>query len=115
MTKEEYRRYCLSKKGATEDFPFDETAVVYKVGGKMFTLADTTLKRITVKCLPEEAIALREKYPSVIPSYYMNKKHWNTVMMDGSIEDELIYSWIDNSYELVIAGLPKKLRQELGI
>ena len=114
MTKEEYRRYCLSKKGATEDFPFDETAVVYKVSGKMFALADTTLKRITVKCLPEEAIVLREKYPSVIPGYYMNKKHWNTIMMDGSVKDKLIYRWLDDSYNLVVAGLSKNQRQELG-
>jgi len=115
MTREEYRQYCLSKKGATEDFPFDETTVVYKVGGKMFTLADTDLKRINIKCNPDEALILRKKYPPVIPGYHMNKKHWNSVIMDGSIEDELIYGWLDDSYNLVISSLSKKLRQEPGI
>ena len=114
MTREEYREYCLSKNGVIEDFPFDETTVVYKVGGKMFTLADTDFKRINIKCHPDEAIILREKYPSVIPGYHMNKQHWNTVNLDGSIEDELIYGWLDDAYDLVVAKLTKKRRQELG-
>lgn len=114
MTREEYREYCLAKKGVTEDFPFDETTVVYKVGGKMFTLAGTDFKRINIKCDPDKAVFLREKYPSVIPGYHMNKQHWNTVILDGSIKDEFIYRWLDDAYNLVLAKLTRKKRQELG-
>jgi predicted DNA-binding protein (MmcQ/YjbR family) len=114
MIRAGYREYCLAKKGVTEEFPSDGATAVHKVGGKIFTLADAGFKRINVKCRPDEAIVLREKYPSVIPGYHMNKRHWNSVIMDGSIKDELIYRWIDKAYNLVVAGLTEKKRQELG-
>jgi len=113
MNRDEFRRYCLAKKGVIEDFPFDESTVVFKVLGKLFALADVEFKRINLKCDPKRAIELREKYPCVIPGYHMNKLHWNTVIMDGSIENKLIYGWIDDSYDLVVAGLTRAQRQEL--
>ncbi len=114
MNIEEFRNYCLAKAGVTEEFPFGENTLVYKVMGKMFTLADVDLfESANLKCLPEKAVELREKYPGVTPGYHMNKKHWNTVMMDGSIPDKLIYEWIDESYRLVATGLPKKVQEEL--
>ena len=114
MTAEEFRRYCLSKKGASEDFPFDETTVVFKVGGKMFALAGTDFRRINVKCNPLEAVALREKHLAVISGYHMNKKHWNSLIMDGSLPDELVYKWLDDSYNLVLASLPQSKQRELS-
>ena len=114
MNIEEFREYCLKKKGVTESFPFDETTLVFKVMGKMFTLTDTHDNfRINLKCDPEKAIGLREKYPSVTPGYYMNKKHWNTVNIDGSIADSLLFEWVDDSYDLVVAKLPKSIKDQL--
>lgn len=114
MNIEEYREYCMAKPGVTEDFPFDEQVLVFKVMGKMFALADVDLfVSINLKCDPERAIELRETYDAVQPGYHMNKKHWNTVEMDGSIGDKLIKEWIDHSYELVVKGLPKKDQQVL--
>ncbi len=114
VNREEFRNYCLSKKGVSEGFPFDEKTLVFKVLGKMFILTDVnTFESINIKCDPGNAIELRQKYPSVIPGYHMDKRHWNTVILDGSIEDKLIYQWIDDSYNLVVARLPKAQRQEL--
>ncbi len=113
MTIEEFHRHCLARKGVSEGFPFDETTVVYKVGGRMFALADVSLKRINVKCDPLEALALREKFSGVIPDYHMNKKHWNSLIMDGSLPDKRVYNWLDDSYQLVLASLPKEKRQQL--
>jgi predicted DNA-binding protein (MmcQ/YjbR family) len=109
MDIEKLREYCLSKKGATESFPFDEVTLVLKVMGKMFALInlDGDLS-INIKCDPQIAVDLREHYPSVLPGYHMDKKHWNTVLIDGSIPDKLICEWIDNSYELVVNKMPKK-------
>lgn len=109
MNIEAYRKYCLSKKGVTEEFPFGEQTLVFKVMGKMFALTDVEVfESVNLKVEPEMGIELREKYSSVLPGYHMNKKHWITVMMDGSIGDKLISQWIDNSYNLVSASLPKK-------
>ncbi|MCD4736352.1 MAG: MmcQ/YjbR family DNA-binding protein [Bacteroidales bacterium] len=114
MNIEEFRAYCLQKRGVTESFPFDQTTLVFKVLGKMFTLTDTEEEfSVNLKCKPETAIELREKYPSVIPGYHMNKKHWNTVRINGSVCDDLLYQWIDESYRLVISKLPNKDRQLL--
>jgi predicted DNA-binding protein (MmcQ/YjbR family) len=114
MNIEEFRNHCLSKPGVTEEFPFGEETIVFKVMGKMFSLAGVEeFASINLKCDPEEAISLRERYPAVIPGYHMNKKHWNTVMMDGSVGDKLVRKWIDDSYELVAATLPKKLKENL--
>lgn len=104
----------MAKAGVTEAFPFDDQVLVFKVMGKMFALADVDLfVSINLKCDPERAIELRETYDAVQPGYHMNKKHWNTVEMDGSVGDKLIKEWIDHSYELVVAGLSKKDKEKL--
>jgi len=104
MNIETLREYCLSKKSVTESFPFGDDTLVFKVKGKIFVLAsiegDLT---INLKCDPSLAIELRERYTSVIPGYHMNKKHWNTILADGSIPDKEIFSWIDHSYNLVLS------------
>lgn len=112
MNIEEIREYCLSFKGTTEDFPFDEVTLVFKVGGKMFALTnlDGPLS-INLKCDPELAIELREKYSSVIPGYHMNKAHWNTIQIDGTIPNSTIKGWISDSYHLVLGSLPKSKRE----
>jgi len=116
MNIESFREYCLSKKGVSEDFPFDENTLVLKVGGKMFALTDLVdAFQINIKCEPEKAIELREHYSSVIPGYHMNKQHWNTVIIDGSIPDKYLFEWIDDSYNLVFKSLPKKTRNQLTI
>ena len=114
MDIETFRNYCLSKKGATESFPFDENTLVFKVGGKMFALLDVDIfESVNLKCEPEKAIELRERYAGVLPGYHMNKKHWNTVMMDGTVPDELILQWVDDSYNLVFNKLPKSQREKI--
>jgi predicted DNA-binding protein (MmcQ/YjbR family) len=116
MNIEELREYCLSKKGVTESFPFDETTLVFKVMGKMFALTDTEDEfSINLKCDPEKAIDLREKYPAVQPGYHMNKKHWNTIYVDGSVSDDKLKAWIDDSYWLITNSLPKNERIKLGL
>lgn len=114
MNIEEFREYCLAKSGVTESFPFDETTLVFKVMGKMFALTNTEKDfSINLKCDPERAIELRERYPAVQPGYHMSKKHWNTVYMDGSVEDDKIRDWINHSYKLIVDSLTKKLKLEL--
>jgi len=115
MNIEDLREYCLSKKGTTDAFPFDEDILVFKVMGKMFCL--TSLSEpdsINLKCDPEKAIELREQYPSVQPGYHMSKKMWNTVVIDGSVSKKLLKEWIDHSYDQVVAGLTKKIKAELN-
>ena len=115
MNIEEFRDYCLSLKGVTEDFPFDDQTLVFKVKGKMFALADIDyFESINIKCDPEETFELRERYTAVLPGYHMNKKHWNTVKMDGSLPDSLVCEWIKKSYDLVVSGLPKKDQHDLS-
>ncbi|MEA3480287.1 MAG: MmcQ/YjbR family DNA-binding protein, partial [Bacteroidota bacterium] len=103
MDIESIRDHCLAKPGVTESLPFDEETLVFKVGGKMFCLMalEKNPSRINLKCDPEEAISLRDTYPSIIPGYHMNKRYWNTVILDGSFEESLIWKMIDNSYDLV--------------
>lgn len=109
MDLEAVRKYCLKKKGVSETFPFGEDTPVYKVAGKMFILATMTYPvSINIKCDPEKAVELREEYDAVTPGYHMSKLHWNTVSLDNSIPDKLIFSWIDDSYNLVVERLPKK-------
>lgn len=109
-----FQSYCLAKIGVTEEFPFDEKILVYKVMGKMFVLTDIDeFSSINLKCDPEVATELREQYPAVSPGYHMNKKHWITVQMDGSISDKIMKQWIDASYQLVVSSLPKRLQAEL--
>lgn len=116
MNIAEIREYCLTKKGVTEDFPFDETTLVFKVMGKMFLLTNINDAEISVnvKCQPDLAIELREKYSCVQPGYHMNKKMWNTVTYDGSFSEREFYEMIDHSYTEVVKGLTKKLQKELA-
>ena len=114
MNIENYRNFCLSFPGVTEEFPFDENTLVFKVAGKIFTICDVMeFESINLKCDPVKAIELRERYPEVVPGYHMNKKHWNTVLMKGDLSDEQICEWITDSYNLVVAGLSAKVRNEL--
>ena len=114
MNIEELRDYCLSLKGVSEDFPFDETTLVFKVAGKMFCL--TNLEgdlSINLKNDPEKNIELREEYPAIIPGYHMSKKHWNTVEIDGSLSDDFIKNLIDESYDMIVDKLKKDEKQKL--
>jgi predicted DNA-binding protein (MmcQ/YjbR family) len=114
MNVEEYRNYCISKKGVSESFPFDETTLVFKVMGKMFALTGIEeFSFINLKCDPEKAIELREEYEGVTPGYHMNNLLWNSVSTLGDISDKLIYQWIDASYDLIVDTLTKKLKEEL--
>jgi len=115
MNIEELRDYCLSFAGASESMPFDDTTLVFKVMDKMFALTslDGELS-ISVKCNPELAIELRERYSCVVPGYHMNKVHWNTVFIDGTVAEVLVKEWITRSYTLIVAALPKKLKDELA-
>ncbi|RYY16729.1 MAG: MmcQ/YjbR family DNA-binding protein [Chitinophagaceae bacterium] len=109
MNIESFRALCLSFPDVTEEFPFGPDTLVYKVREKMFALTDIDLfESINLKCDPELVPELRERYPSVLPGYHMNKKHWNTILMDGSVPDKLITEWTRNSYDLVVKKLPKK-------
>ncbi len=114
MNVEDIRLYCLKKKAVTESFPFDDTTLVFKVANRMFALVNLRDNQsINLKCDPDKALELREHYSAVLPGYHMNKKLWNTVILDNSVSDKLIKEWIDDSYYLVVENLPKKLRQEL--
>ncbi|MCB0400628.1 MAG: MmcQ/YjbR family DNA-binding protein [Flavobacteriales bacterium] len=114
MNIESYRDYCIAKKGVTEHFPFDESTLVFKVMGKMFALADVDqFNFINLKCDPDRAVELREQYQAVKPGYHMSKTHWNSVYVNQDASDQLVYQWIDDSYELIVTSLTKKLQQEL--
>jgi predicted DNA-binding protein (MmcQ/YjbR family) len=111
---ESYRSYCLSKKGVTEEFPFGPHTLVFKVMGKMFALTDVEdFSSVNLKVDPERGVELRDSYPAVQPGYHMNKKHWVTVLIDGSLPDKLIRLWIDESYQFVVAKLTKKEKSAL--
>lgn len=115
MDIEYYREYCLKKPGVTEGFPFDSSTLVFKVMNKMFALCDVdTFAFVNLKCDPERAIQLREQYDSIKPGYHMNKAHWNSVYIDGTIPDNLFLELVDHSYELIVESLPKKVRDELS-
>lgn len=116
MTFDSFRSYCLNLRGVTEDTPFGPDVLVFKVMGKMFTLVglDEIPLRINLKCDPERAVDLRERYEAVLPGYHMNKTHWNTVVCDGSVPDAEIREWIDHSYALVVASLRKSEREALA-
>ena len=114
MLIETIRNHCLTKPGVTESFPFGDDTLVFKVMGKIFALVSLDEQRINLKCDPEKAIALREQYPDVIPGYHMNKRYWNTVLLNGAVPAKHILEWINESYALVADALPAKLRRELG-
>lgn len=115
MDLESLRKYCLNKKSVTESFPFGESTLVFKVYGKIFLLIglDNIPLQFNVKCDPDTAEELRENYTGVIPAFHMNKKHWNTVILDGQIPTRLIGQWIDESYRLVVNTLPLRQRRNL--
>jgi len=118
MNIEEYRIYCLSKKGVTESIPFSKLpdVLVFKVMGKMFTATNIdTFDSFSIKCKPENIDELRSQYSAMQEPSYFSKKHWSKVIMDGSIPDDLLYDWLDTSYKLVVANLPKKIKQELDV
>lgn len=111
MNIEALRSYCLGKVAVTEGFPFDDTTLVFKVADKMFALTSTDIPfTVNLKCEPERALLLRETYAHVKPGYHMNKKHWNTIELTGDVPDDLIRQWIDDSYQLVVESLSKKVR-----
>jgi len=116
MDLEIFRDYCLSKKGVTEGLPFGPDVLVYKVMGKMFALTSLNEEffRISLKNLPEINQELRAEYSSVLPGYHMSKQHWNTIHIDGSIKSSLIKEWIDQSYDIILKSLPKKIQEEFN-
>ena len=114
MDIEKFREYCLSLKGVTEEFPFGPDTLVFKVMGKMFALTNLDGDfSVNLKCDPDRAEELREKYHPVITGFHMNKTHWNTILIDGTIPAKLIYEWISHSYTIVVDKLPIKLKSEL--
>ena len=116
MNIEELRDYCLSLKGTTDEFPFDDVTLVIKVQGKMFALIplDNPETQISLKCDPERAVQLREEYEAIVQAWHFNKKHWNTVFIKPSISRKFLCELINHSYDLVVAGLPRKLKEELN-
>ena len=114
MNIEELRDYCLQKPGVTESFPFGEDTLVFKVGEKIFLLSGLEDgQHFNAKCDPERAVELREQYSEVQPGYHMNKTHWNTIYMAGSLTNKQLCELIDHSYNLVLKSLPKKLQAEI--
>lgn len=114
MNIEELRNYCLSKPATEETLPFDEDTLVFKVLGKMFALISISHPdTVNLKCDPEYAAELREKYEAIRPGYHMSKKHWNTVELNSGLGKKLICDLIDHSYDQVVAGMPKKLQNEV--
>lgn len=116
MDIEQLRDYCISLAATTEEFPFGEETLVFKVKGKIFLLCglDNQPLQFNVKCDPDIAVELREQYEAVKPGYHMNKKHWNTVTVDGSLSLKQVKQMILDSYNLVVKSLPKKDREELA-
>ena len=115
MTITFFREYCLSKPGTSEDTPFDENTLCFKVGGKIFAIIDIELfESVNLKCDPEKAVELREQYSGIVPGYHMNKKHWNTVKFDGSVSDKLVLELVHHSYDLIFNSLPKKIKESFS-
>jgi predicted DNA-binding protein (MmcQ/YjbR family) len=111
----ELRSWCLRQPGAIEDFPFGPEFSVFKVSGKMFALSalDRTPLEVSVKCEPELAVGLRDAHPAIRPGYHLNKRHWNTITIDGSLADQLVRDLVEDSYDLVVSALPKRTREQL--
>ena len=116
MDAAELRTWCLEQGGAFEDFPFTAEHSVFKVAGKMFAIS--ALERepleVSVKCEPELAVELRNSYKAIRPGYHLNKRHWNTITLDGSLPDQLVRDMIEDSYDLVVSALPNRVQAELG-
>jgi predicted DNA-binding protein (MmcQ/YjbR family) len=116
MNSDELRDHCLSFAGAEETFPFGPATSVFKVAGKMFALSqlDADSLRVSLKCEPQLAEGLRAAHAAVIPGYHLNKQHWNTVILDGSLPDDAIRDMIEDSYDLVVSRLPRGRSRALG-
>ena len=116
MDASDLRAWCLQQPGAIEDFPFGPTPSVFKVAGKIFALGRLggAPLEVSVKCEPDLAVALRETHPAIRPGYHLNKRHWNTITLDGSLPDQLVRDLIEDSYDLIVSALPKRVRDELG-
>jgi predicted DNA-binding protein (MmcQ/YjbR family) len=118
MDIEIYRNYCIAKKGVTESFPFPRlpNLLVFKVAGKMFTATDvTTFESISLQCNPELIDEVRAKYPAITKHKYFSERHWVLIFMDNAIPDKLLFQWINNSYDLSVAKLTKKMRADLNL
>lgn len=118
MNLETYYEYCLSKKGVTEHFPFDQDTLVFKVGGKMFALSSLSQwekgePSVNLKCDPERALELRAEYEAIQPGFHMSKTHWNTVSINNTLSTDFFKELIDHSYDLVFNSLSKKLQNEI--
>lgn len=115
MNLESFRLYCLSKQGATEDMPFDETTLVFRIASRIFTITDVERIpfRANLKCDPERAIDLRERFDCITPGYHMNKKHWNSIEPEGNLEDDFFKELIDHSYDLIYNKLKKVDKQKI--
>ena len=118
MDIQQLYEFCLSKKGVTEHFPFDEDTLVFKVGGKMFCLTSLSewekgTPSLNLKCNPDVAVELREKYDGILPGYHMSKVHWNTVKINEDVPDKKVLQLINHSYELVFSSLTKKVKEEI--
>jgi predicted DNA-binding protein (MmcQ/YjbR family) len=112
MDQHELKAQCLALRGAVEEFPFGDEVSVFKVGGKMFAAShlDGEPLQLSLKCEPELAVQLRATYPAIGPGYHLNKRHWNTITLDGSLPDQMVTDLLGDSYDLVVASLPKALR-----
>ena len=112
MDQHELKAPCLALPGAQEEFPFGDEVSVFKVGGKMFALSslDGQPLQLSVKCDPELAVQLRAAHPAIVPGYHLNKRHWNTITLDGSLPDQMVTDLLGDSYDLVVASLPKARR-----
>ena len=112
LTAQRLREQCLGLAGVSEEFPFGDEVSVFKVGGKMFALShlDSEPLQVSVKCDPELAVQLRSAYEAITPGYHLNKRHWNTITLDGSVPDEMVADLVGDSYDLVVASLPRARR-----
>jgi predicted DNA-binding protein (MmcQ/YjbR family) len=117
MDADGLRQWCLGQPGAAEEFPFGPEHSVFKVAGKIFAISalDRLPLQVSVKCEPELAVSLRAGYPAIRPGYHLNKRHWNTITLDGSLRDQLVRDLIEDSYDLIVSALPRRVRRELGI
>ncbi|HEU4977673.1 MAG TPA: MmcQ/YjbR family DNA-binding protein [Solirubrobacteraceae bacterium] len=116
MNAAELRACCLARPGAVEEFPFGPETSVFKVAGKMFALSalGRAPLQVSVKCEPELAVALRGAYAAIRPGYHLNKRHWNTITLDGTLAEELVRDLVEDSYDLVVSALPRRTREQLG-
>ena len=116
MNASELRDYCLSLLGTSEEFPFGPNTSVFKVAGKMFALSALSEYplRVSLKCDPPLAEELRKAHPAVVPGYHLNKRHWNTVTIDGSLPDQMVSDMVEDSYDLIVSKLPRVQRRALG-